>query len=392
MDELNLTIMKKSLPILLIAIFSIAFIINAKAQNSYDNIIYPFANDSLVYEEFDQGAWAIDSRQKYSLYPDRRPDYVRIYQASSATSFMFDYLWDANNKLMGYDLKFNLGGQEINVTELRLTRDAQGNVVEEVLRELDQPGLPLVEKEKVFYTYNAQNKLISEIREEWDDNITPAAWVKVDKILYQYNAGGKLSVQLDSLWVSNSNAYMFQQKTTFEYDANGKLIYEYQKDQSDVEVARTTLTYNSAGYLKESVYETKDGANYKLMGKDSIVFDASNMITQEFSYNFDFNVNKVILTHKMNSLGSVVGVFSANKLLKQLVAYPNPTTGNLTLKLNSNSEKEVEVFNIIGDKVMSLTLGSTENSINLSDLVNGIYTIKVKTANGDFQNKVILNR
>lgn len=364
---------------------------NAKAQNLYEDIIYPFANDSLVYEEYDQGAWAIENRQKYTLYPDRRPDFMKVYQGSTSTSYLFDYIWDGNNKLSGFDLKFNFGGQEVVVTELRLIRDANGNVIEEISKELDQPGSPLKNNSRVFYTYNAQNKLVLEVSEDWDDNVSPAVWVKNSKSLYTYDANGKRETQVDSFYSTN-NGYFFSNKLTFEYNANGKLIREFQKNASDVETGRRTYTYNAAGFLTEELFETKDGSAYALNSKDSIILDANNMVTQEFEYSYDFTVNKVIMTGRMNALGSTVGIFSESKLFKQLLAYPNPTEGTLNLKLTTASEKNVEVFNIVGEKVMDLNLSSAQNSIDLSNLSNGIYTVKVKSAEGISQNKVILSK
>ncbi len=361
------------------------------AQNPYEDVIYPYANDSLVYERYDQGTWSVYNKQVYGLYPDRRPDFSKIYQANSTVPFLFDYLWDGSNKLVGYDLKFNFGGQLININELRLIRNAQGNVVEEILQELDQPGSPLVNNERVLYSYDAQNRLISEISQNWDDNQTPAAWLNDKKSVYMYDGTGKRVTQLDSFWTTN-NVYTFGTKYTFEYNANGKVSLQIHKNELDVETGKTTYTYNSAGILIEEKYESKDGANYQLVNRDSIVVDANNRIAEEYVYSMDFSVNKVIMTGRMKSLGSAVGIFSNSKLFKQLIAFPNPTNGVLNLELKGESDKNVEVYNLLGEKVLSVTLLTTSNSIDLSGLTNGIYTVKVKSNEGEFQNKVILSK
>lgn len=362
-----------------------------KAQNPYEDVLYPYANDSLVYEEYEQGAWAISGRQKYVLYPDRRPDLVRFYQGNTSTMYVFDYLWDANNKLLGYDLKFNFGGQNINVTELRLIRNPQGNVIEEISQELDQPGAPLVNNERTLYKYDAQNRLIEELSQDWDNNVSPAVWANTKKSIYSYDANGKRAIQIDSFWV-NTNNFIFGSKLEYNYDVNGKLATQLRKNEQNTETGKSTYTYNTAGFLTEEKYETKDGSNYSLNRKDSIILDANNRITQEFEYSFDFMVNKVLMTGRMNAQGSSVGIFSESKLLKKLNAFPNPTSGAVTLKLSGESEKNVEVYNLLGEKVMSLTLQSTNKTIDLSSLSNGIYTIKVNSKDGDFQNKVILNK
>lgn len=384
--------MKKQLRSLLFVLVCTIFnSINLQAQNPYEDVIYPYSNDSLVYERYEQSTWSINNRQVYVLFPDRRPDLSKIYQANSTVPFLFDYLWDGSNKLVGYDLKFNFGGQLININELRLIRNAQGNVVEEILTELDQPGSPLVNNERVLYGYDAQNRLISEISQNWDENQSPAAWLNDKKSVYVYDGSGKRVTQIDSFWTTN-NVYIFSQKYTFEYNANGKVSVQLHKNELDVETGRTTYTYNPAGILIEEKYESKDGANYQLMSRDSIIVDANNRIAEEYVYSFDFSLNKVIMTGRMKSLGSAVGIFSNSKLFKQLVAFPNPTNGVLNLQLKGESDKNVEVYNLLGEKVLSVTLVPTSNSIDLSSLTNGIYTVKVTSTEGEFQNKVILSK
>lgn len=382
--------MKKLLRSLSLVLLTVTFNNVVQAQNPYEDVLYPYANDSLVYEEYEQGAWSVSSRQKYVLYPDRRPDLMRFYQGTTSTTYVFDYLWDANNKLAGFDLKFNFGGQNINVTELRLVRNAQGNVIEEISQELDQPGAPLVNNERTLYKYDAQNRLIEELSQDWDDNVSPAVWANTKKSIYSYDANGKRAAQIDSFWVTTNN-FTFGSKLEFNYNANGKLATQLHKNEQNTETGKTTFTYNPAGFLTEEKYETKDGSNYSLNRKDSIILDANNRVTQEFVYSFDFTVNKVLMTGRMNSQGSSVGIFS-NSIFKQLRAFPNPTNGTVTLQLTGESDKNVEVYNMLGEKVLSLTLQSTNNSIDLSSLSNGIYTIKVNSKEGDFQNKVILNK
>jgi len=67
-----------------------------------------------------------------------------------------------------------------------------------------------------------------------------------------------------------------------------------------------------------------------------------------------------------------------------IVLYPNPTNGELQI----NSKQEiifVEVYNLVGQKVLE-----TKSEINLSNLVSGIYFVKIEDENGYSQiHKVI---
>ena len=60
--------------------------------------------------------------------------------------------------------------------------------------------------------------------------------------------------------------------------------------------------------------------------------------------------------------------------------YPNPTNDILNLKANSNIES-VSLFNLLGQKVMSVKVGATSSNISMGGLATGNYVMKV-TVNG----------
>jgi len=63
-------------------------------------------------------------------------------------------------------------------------------------------------------------------------------------------------------------------------------------------------------------------------------------------------------------------------------AYPNPTTDYLTLKVDNYTEKlDYQLFDVRGQLVETKKLEGTETTINVSNLVNAIYILRV-TDNG----------
>ncbi len=67
-----------------------------------------------------------------------------------------------------------------------------------------------------------------------------------------------------------------------------------------------------------------------------------------------------------------------NTLEQNLRAYPNPTNGLLTLDLGMAGAASVEVFNVLGERVLSNSLqGSGARTIDLGALTNGIYVVNV---------------
>lgn len=69
----------------------------------------------------------------------------------------------------------------------------------------------------------------------------------------------------------------------------------------------------------------------------------------------------------------------------EIKIYPNPTTSILNIKTDEEISY-IHVFNILGEKVIS----TTEKSINVSKLNNGLYILTVKTVSGQIQTKKII--
>lgn len=57
------------------------------------------------------------------------------------------------------------------------------------------------------------------------------------------------------------------------------------------------------------------------------------------------------------------------------VIYPNPATNSITIKGEGFENEEVEIYNMLGQKVMNRALVANESVIDVSKLANGVYTI-----------------
>lgn len=75
-----------------------------------------------------------------------------------------------------------------------------------------------------------------------------------------------------------------------------------------------------------------------------------------------------------------------------LVVYPNPTDAILSLKLGSNTESGIRLFNILGQQVLEDVFHGMEKQLDLSRFVQGIYLLQVKTDSKTIYKKIILRR
>ncbi len=78
---------------------------------------------------------------------------------------------------------------------------------------------------------------------------------------------------------------------------------------------------------------------------------------------------------KGNGITTGISQLAINSNTDKVVIYPNPTTGNITL-LSNKEIGAVVIFNSLGETLYNPT--STKNSIDISNLENGVYFISVK--------------
>ncbi len=73
---------------------------------------------------------------------------------------------------------------------------------------------------------------------------------------------------------------------------------------------------------------------------------------------------------------------------EEIKLYPNPTTGILTLKNNTNSrEREINVFDISGNNVYSAKI--TSKDFDISELNTGCYLVQIKSGQNEFFKRII---
>lgn len=58
--------------------------------------------------------------------------------------------------------------------------------------------------------------------------------------------------------------------------------------------------------------------------------------------------------------------------------YPNPAKDKLTIRYHAKENITIDIYNVLGSKVKSVTLSGFETDINIGDLQNGLYFIRFK--------------
>ncbi|MGB8705593.1 MAG: T9SS type A sorting domain-containing protein [Gillisia sp.] len=77
------------------------------------------------------------------------------------------------------------------------------------------------------------------------------------------------------------------------------------------------------------------------------------------------------------------------KPIEGLSIYPNPVTGNkVYITSQKNSVKEIEVYNVLGKKVLSSRI--TGKELDVTELTPGIYILKIKEGNNQATRKLVV--
>jgi Secretion system C-terminal sorting domain len=76
--------------------------------------------------------------------------------------------------------------------------------------------------------------------------------------------------------------------------------------------------------------------------------------------------------------------------IEGLTIYPNPVnSGKIFITTKSSLDKKVEIFNVLGKKVLESV--TTSKEVNVSNLSAGVYIIKIKEGDATATRKLIIN-
>ena len=108
-------------------------------------------------------------------------------------------------------------------------------------------------------------------------------------------------------------------------------------------------------------------------------FDLTDYIGQNIRVGINYvSDDKFVLQMDEFVVEGTLGVNDHNLL--EMILYPNPADKNfVTIQTSSSNTKEVEVFDILGKKVIDVSLNS--NNLDVSNLDSGIYLVKVAVDN-----------
>jgi len=175
-------------------------------------------------------------------------------------------------------------------------------------------------------------------------------------------------------------------------DNNGSLYFYFDNLDGFLDLSETNQEFTvTEGYLNFGDTHGTEAAS--LVVEEFFLSDPHYYVfNNPFSYLFREEAEFLYLDIT-NSNGDVATFFTTtlsntNFDKVELTIYPNPTSNLLHIETKQTDVTAVEIFDLQGKSVKQVSLVN-ETNINVSDLANGMYFIKIATANGQVTRKFV---
>lgn len=213
------------------------------------------------------------------------------------------------------------------------------------------------------YSYDS-NGHCTQCLEEYNDAWGGTGWSNSALTTYIYDEAGNCINETSSSW---SNGWVPDSSTDRTFDANGNCL-QREKHSNGIIVDRVRYTYDETctidhvlmPYHPEPNYTWDAFANRPLSCAWETANDGGQLI-YVCDYIFEY--------------GSFVGI-SQNEtpVMDIMTIYPNPTQGEMTIKLEGM--RQYEIIDMNGQTVMLGQANEKRHTIDVSTLSSGIYLVK----------------
>ncbi|WP_299050797.1 T9SS type A sorting domain-containing protein [uncultured Polaribacter sp.] len=226
--------------------------------------------------------------------------------------------------------------------------------------------------ERLKYIYTGVN-LTMITSEDYEDG----KWVNGGKDEYTYDTNNRL-IKEEFFSSDDNGSFKLEEFYNYSYDSNNNVIREtggYSDRGTIVNFKPDTYQYDTTVLMSNVIHPFNDKYGVEIFPEesDNFVNKILNKTSEDTRTIYNYN-GATASRDEFNSFA--------------FKAYPNPTTSKLTIDDTGFSVKNMEVYNILGKKIMS----SFSNSINLEDIDSGVYILKVNTIDGRIATKRIVKK
>ena len=102
------------------------------------------------------------------------------------------------------------------------------------------------------------------------------------------------------------------------------------------------------------------------------------------------SINDAIVPIQMNTCTSLTSASEISSSNNFGLIFPNPTSGNFRIKTGIVVNSQLEIFNLLGEKIYSAILNEPEKEIELKNAAAGIYFVRVSEWERVYTQKLVI--
>ncbi len=239
-------------------------------------------------------------------------------------------------------------------------------------------------------TYDATTKIAIET-EKREKTMGGNDYMNYQRQTTTYDANINPLNKIVELW--ETTAWVNNSKEIYTTDANnnctGGLIQYWKKNW--VDSCKYTITFDANKNMTSSNYQNWNGSTWVKSSQTNLKYDANSFIINQSSKDWDLAgvaISRGDSTY--NYYRTVLAGVNSLKMADANVAvYPNPTTSHIQIK-GIEGKANLNVFGIDGKLVLSKAFTDKE-TISVGTLAKGIYMIRISTAEGIIEKKLVKN-
>jgi len=207
-------------------------------------------------------------------------------------------------------------------------------------------------------------------------------------LAYSFAKTIKLQQHLES--VSNTSLTRFFNEWFYGQGYPTYLVLYNQDASNKIKITLNQTTSDNSVLF----YEMPVPIQFKGQGRDTTIIFNHASSGEIFYANLNFKTDSVFFDPDMHILSAKNKVMDENSYLRSLenmVIYPNPANDLINVEINdlTNYPKTVELYNVLGQKLLNFTPAENKFSVPLSAVSSGTYYLKIISGNKVYTQKLV---
>ena len=240
-------------------------------------------------------------------------------------------------------------------------------------------------------TYNKGSYLLHMLRWKLGDSLFFQGlrnYLNDPTLAYSFAKTSKLQQHLES--VSGTSLTSFFIEWFYGQGYPTYLVLYNQDANNNMKITLNQTTSDNSVLF----YEMHVPIEFKGQGRDTtIIFDHTSS-GEIFYANLNFKADSILFDPDMHILSAKNKVLDENaylRSLENLVIYPNPTNDIVNVEVNdlSNYPRTVELYDILGQKLLNFTPTENKFSVPLATVASGTYYLKIISGNKVYTQKLV---